>query len=155
MSTKEMQRRKVAAVVMREAWALKKRTTLYYMNIGAALMIAWKAVRSMMRYIYTKVRGTTYTNRQKLLRRLLSYDNTEIVLSFNRDHDNVYDRNAIAIMATVKGKGESVVGYLSKELASVVAPLMDSGGRAVVMFNGITGGSGYNHLGCNLKFIII
>jgi len=44
-----------------------------------------------------------------------------------RDSHNSFDSNAVAVTATVKGKVNAVIGYLSRAVASVISALMDKG----------------------------
>jgi hypothetical protein len=49
---------------------------------------------------------------------------------------------------------KACVGYLSKELASIVAPEVDRGKRCVAFINEVTGGRGKRY-GLNLCYILI
>lgn len=154
MSDKEAKRRKIASRVFAEAWELKRRTVVFTYSIGTALRICWKTVRSMIRFIHSKVRGCSFDNRQLLLRRLSFYDSRDVFMSLVREPDNPSDPNAIQIWAHVRGKGGGCIGYVSKEIASELAVLMDSERGVVALFDSITGG-GNQYYGCNYRFIVI
>lgn len=154
MSDKEKHRRRVCKAVLNEAWRVFIRTGRLIYKFSLCLKLAWKTIRSKLRLIYSKVRGVTFDNRQELLYRLAKYPASDVLLSFIREPDNPVDSNAVAIAATVVGKGTAKIGYLSKELAVEVAPILDIGKDAVVVFEGITGTSKLQ-LGCNLCFAII
>lgn len=55
----------------------------------------------------------------------LSITPADILVKLVRDRSNVFDSNAVAVTAAVKGKISAVIGYLPKAVASVVAALMD------------------------------
>jgi hypothetical protein len=94
-------------------------------------------------------------NRQRILARLHTYPEAEVILYFERESSNFFDSNAVMVIASVFGKNGSVcIGYLSADLAREVAPLLDEGHRAVVFFQGITG-VGKEYLGVNFCFTIL
>lgn len=73
-----------------------------------------------------KVVGVTFTNedtkekRADIIRELMNKDKSEITVKLEREADNKYDTNAIKVMAD-----EKQIGYIGKEYASILAPLMD------------------------------
>ena len=82
---------------------------------SAAMVRAWATVK--LRNIQTKAAGVTFDNRQMLLYRLSRYSSEDITLTLNRETENQYDKNAVQIIASVKGKGSAVMGYINKTLA--------------------------------------
>lgn len=142
MSVQEKRRRSLASCVFREAWKYFKRSKI---NFSTALTLAWKTVRGLQRIVFTKARGVTKDNedginRQRIISRLAAYSESEISLEFKREPLNRFDSAAISIIASVLGKkGSACLGYLSKELAREVAPLLDEGNIAIVFFLGVTG----------------
>lgn len=108
----------------------------------------------MIRFYYSKVKGVTIGNRQTLLRRLTRYAPQDVFLSFVREPNNPADPNAIQVIAGVRGKGQAVIGYVAKELAAELAPILDSGKKeAVVLFDGICSTTSYNSfLGCSFRY---
>jgi hypothetical protein len=156
MSDREFVRRVTAKNVMRKAWRYFK-GNIHSLTFRQALILAWKTVRGMQRLIYSKVRGVTKQNddgiyRQNILARLARYPEKDVSLSFRREEDNMYDSNAIMIIAHVNNKGWACVGYLSRDLSKEVAPLLDSGYQGILFFLGITG---YDLLGLNFAFTIM
>lgn len=156
MSDREFVRRVTAKNVMLAAWRYYK-GNLHGLTFRRALMLAWKTVRGMQRLIYSKARGVTKENsdgvyRQKILARLARYPEQDVTLSFEREEDNIYDSNAVKIIASVHNKGWACVGYLSYSLAKEVAPLLDEGYDAILFFLGITG---FDRLGLNFAFTIM
>jgi hypothetical protein len=51
-------------------------------------------------------------------------------------------------------KEAAAIGYLSRELAAAVAPVIANGAVPVVLFDGVTGG-GDQYYGCNFRFAFI
>ena len=94
-------------------------------NRANAMVKAWVLVK--LPNICTKVAGVTYGKRQQAIEHLTHYRPENIRISLYRDNANAYDRNAVAVIATVKGKGSYTMGYLPKALAAFIAPLMDAG----------------------------
>lgn len=89
-------------------------------------------------YVYRKVRlaGVTYENRQSLIERMSIYDS----LSIKRDLNNSYDPNAIGIY---NSQNQSI-GWVPKDIAASLAPIMDSGTKLKVKILKKLGGDGYN-----------
>ncbi|OGO79473.1 MAG: hypothetical protein A2Y23_07130 [Clostridiales bacterium GWB2_37_7] len=154
MSIKELRRRKVARAVFTQAWSYNKKTELYRLSFASSLKLAWKTVRSIIKLIHTKLRGVTHGGRQLLLQRLNRCTLEQVALSFKRDYNNAYDRNAVQIIATsVKTGSSAILGYLSSKLAVDVANALDKGRQAVILTWGVTGAD-KQFCGCNLTYAI-
>ena len=120
---------------------------------SAAMVRAWITVK--LRAIQTNTAGVTYGNRQKLLERLARYSPEDITVQLQREQDNAHDRNAVQVIAAVKGKGSAVLGYLNRQLAAAVAPLMDKGAEIVSRFKAVTGGEEcYLNYGLNIEIAV-
>lgn len=146
---------KICSAVFSEAWDLKKRTILFTLHIRTALKLAWRLVRSLCFMQHSKVYGTTFNGRQAVLKRLAKYPDRSIILSFEREPDNKFDSNAIKIIAQVKSKGSAAIGYVNKNIAANIAPMIDAGFIPVILFAGITGKVDSGYLGCNFKYYLI
>lgn len=119
-------------------------------------MIAWKISRCLIPIYHSKVRGTTYENRQSILRHLLKYDFSDITLDFHPDTNNSYNGNSIKISAHVRGNGILTIGYLSKELAVIISKGLKEGRQVIAFFNCITGAHRKGGiLGCNFSFVLL
>ena len=117
-----------------------------------AMIRAWITVK--LRAIQTKAAGVTHGNRQTLIERLTRYSPEEITVQLQRERDNAHDKNAVQIVAAVRGKGSAVIGYINRELAAALAPLMDKGAQIGSRFKEITGGGfGYNY-GFNVELAV-
>ena len=153
LTKKEEKRRSIASAVFKEAWRYHRRTVLFAVTLATSLKIAWQTVRSLVRVHHSKVYGVK--RRQAVLWRLNQYRPEDIIMYFNREWDNAIDSNAIQVIAAVKGHGKAVLGYLRQELASIIAPALDSGTQALVMFDRITGVGSKGLLGCNFSYLLI
>lgn len=81
---------------------------------------------------FTKAVGVTQPGRQEVVASLAAGQELELV----REPDNPADPMAIALHT---GNGESV-GYLRRQIAAVIAPLMDEGRPYRAVVTGVTGG---------------
>lgn len=106
-------------------------------NRANAMVKAWALVK--MPQLLTKVSGVTYGKRQTAIEHLTHYRPELVRISLCRDTRNAYDKNAIAVIATVQGKGSYTMGYIPKSLAAFIAPLIDSGKRVYSCLNAIKG----------------
>lgn len=88
-----------------------------------AMIKAWALVK--MEVMETKVSGVSYGNRQTALEHLTRYDMDKIKVQLKRVKNHPTDRNAVAVVASVQGKGSYTMGYLPKYLAAVISPLID------------------------------
>ncbi len=115
-----------------------------------AMVRAWITVK--LHAIQTKAAGVTHGNRQKLLGRFTRYKLDYITITLQRERDNSYDPNAVKIVAEVRNKGAAVIGYINRELAAALAPLLDKGATIASRFMEVTGGSEpYLNYGLNLE----
>lgn len=113
-----------------------------------AMRRAWRTVKQ--RVIHTKTAGVTHGNRQALLYRLTRYSTDLISITLRREPENAADKNAVQVIAAVKGKGSAVMGYLNRQLARqrlrlmlAIAPLLDKGKQVLARFEEVTGGAEY------------
>lgn len=111
------------------------------MSRSAAMVQAWITVK--LRRIDTKTAGVTHGNRQNLLARLSRYSPEDITIKLQHEQDNAADKNAVQVIATVRRKGSAVMGYLNRQLAAAIAPLLDKGKAVASSFRAITGGAEY------------
>lgn len=81
--------------------------------------------------------GVTFYNRQKALAYLTRHNDARITLW--REYGNRYDANAIKILATTDKRME--IGYVPKQLAAKLAPVMDARGFVEVTGFQIVGGA--------------
>ena len=71
-----------------------------------------------------KVVGVTFDNRQANLK---LYDECGLGVYLKREPSNIYDANAIQVMGILDGISHVQLGYIGKQYAVVLAPLMDNG----------------------------
>lgn len=101
------------------------------------MMKAW--ILAKLPQVETKVRGVTYGKRQTAIEHLTRYKPESITISLKRDKSNPHDHNAVAVIATVEGKGSYRMGYVPKALAAFIAPLMDAGKAVYSAFKEVRG----------------
>lgn len=90
-----------------------------------AMVEAW--IMAKLPQIITRVAGVTQSRRQTAIEHLRRYNTEDINITLVRDKRNAYDDNAVAVVATVKGKGSYTMGYLPRAMAMFVAPLLNAG----------------------------
>ena len=111
---------------------------------SAAMVRAWITVK--LRRMEIKAVGVTHGNRQTRLERLTRYSADDITVTLQREQGNAHDSNAIQVVAAVRNKGAAVIGYINRELAAALAPLLDKGATITSRFNAVIGGErGYNY----------
>ena len=106
-------------------------------NRSQAFKKAWQLVKTAV--VETKVAGVTVGKRQTALENLTKYDSELISVDLERDSANEYDRNAIRVIATVRGKGSYCIGYVPKTLAALIAPLIDANRAVRATYRGVRG----------------
>lgn len=124
-----------------------------------ALRMAWYLVRKIRDgVLHTKLRGVKMNQRQRLLAALAQQDRTLTRLVLQREPKNPADGNAIAVIARIRtweGWKWFRIGYLSRDLALWIAPLLDEGLPIRVELSGITGGPvrglPFLSYGCNVQ----
>lgn len=97
----------------------------------------------IMKDIYSKIAGVSFGNRQQYVASLCIGDEIEAV----RDRHNEYDANAIALY----DKSGNKLGFIRKELAEKIAPIMDSGIGVCVFVEDVTGGGEDYNFGVNIR----
>ena len=107
----------------------------------------------MAETFFSKVVGVTKenddgSNRQEIIQEELKNDD---MLFLNREPDNPYDRNAIAVITSDFDKK---IGYINSDLASSLAPLMDRGAFIDCYVAEITGGGPGQSYGVNIKLTV-
>ena len=96
--------------------------------------------------IKTNVVGVTKDGRQRLLSDMID-DDSEIII--DRDPDNKFDPDAIGVYL-IDGDDEYSLGFLSRDLAGKLAPMLDEGHTLVVLDHERTGGMDDLNFGLNL-----
>lgn len=91
---------------------------------------------------YTKVSGVTYGERQRYIATLRAGEQ----LSMRRERQNQFDQNAIALYDS----RDHHLGFIPKDMASNLAPMMDAGERLDAFVMSVSGGNGFSY-GLNIK----
>lgn len=96
---------------------------------------------------HSKIAGVTMKNdNNQNIQELLSMFKPNDKLTFIREPNNPYDKNAIKLYAN-----NTHIGYVKGELAKTVAPIIDNGGSVHGYITEITGGKDGKDYGCNYK----
>lgn len=95
---------------------------------------------------YTKIVGVSYGNAQSIIPYLKCGD----ALTFVREPNNKYDRNAILVKY-----GRNKLGHLSADIAEDIAPHMDKGCIVTGKVENVTGGSNGKSYGCNIEVCVL
>lgn len=118
-----------------------------------AMREAWRLAK--LPEISVKVKGTAATaKRQEALEHLTRYSPELVTFRVAAEPTNPADSNAVGVIATVKGKGSFLIGYLARELAANISRLLRVG-VALISSGMVTGGySPYMNFGAvvNLRF---
>ena len=107
-------------------------------NLSAAFRRAWQIVKG--RELISRISGVTYGTRQRALRKLEKYNAGMINVTLQHEADNAYDVNAIRVLVNVGSGAQYHLGFLPKDLASLLAPILDKGIELVTRFKSVTGG---------------
>lgn len=114
------------ANIKRAVCRLANTLVKYGYSRSEAMRRAWAFVK--LPDITVKVKGTASAKlRQKALEHLTRYDPADVSFKIAADSRNKADSNAVAVVAGVKSKGAFVIGYLPRELAADISPLLKSG----------------------------
>lgn len=115
----------------------------------------------MSQTIRTKVAGVTMSadyeehSRQQIIKRMVN-DDCELYLE--REPDNSYDPNAVAVYVSPMddpwGESSYQIGYLGSELAGQVTPLLNSGWRVDCTLLERTGGTEGKSYGVNIELTL-
>jgi hypothetical protein len=109
--------------------------------LSAAFKRAWQIVKG--RLLLSKIAGVTFGNRQTALSHLTKYSPKDVAVALRREADNQHDPNAVAVDVSVNGSRAVSLGYVPREWAKLIAPIIDAGLKLAVSFKEVTGGIGH------------
>lgn len=108
------------------------------LTLSAAFKKAWELVKG--KAVDTKIAGVTQGNRQKALHRIATvYRPGQVSVTLKRDRANLHDNNAVKVIISVNGSRVYDMGYIPRNLAYIVAALLDKGISLTAAFKGVTG----------------
>lgn len=126
--------------IRKEVATLANRINKKINDLSAAFRRAWQIVKG--RQLIARISGVTYGTRQKALRKLEKYDAGAIGVTLERESNNAYDCNAIKVLVHVGAGAQYHLGFIPKDLAVLLAPLLDKGIELTAHFRTVTGGYG-------------
>jgi hypothetical protein len=105
---------------------------------SAAFRTAWRIV--LQGGLDLRVAGVTFGNRQEALRRLATYDPTDVQAFLLAEPENPVDHNAIAVYAGVNGgRGFYRLGYVPATQTKVAAAFIGSAARVRILTGDLRG----------------
>lgn len=102
-----------------------------------------------MKSISMNVKGVTFDNKQGYIAYLLK-NKENCFVALERDSKNKFDKNAIKVIGCVRHGKKVCVGFVPKELAKELAPIMDNNKKPWVKDFSIHGLSKEKTFGMNL-----
>ena len=110
-------------------------------SLSQAFRKAWSQVKETMT---VRAAGTTFENRQERLAFLKQFRLDDLSVTLEREPDNKHDCNAIKIIVHIKSiSRRTVIGYIPKETARVLAKVIDIGIQVKASLMQIIGGYSY------------
>ena len=125
--------------IRRQVATIANRINKKLNDLSAAFKRAWQIVKG--RELISKIAGVTFGNRQAALRKLEQYEATAVNVTLEREAGNEYDPNAVKVNVSVGSGAAYHLGYIPKDLAAILAPLLDKGIELIARFRGVTGGT--------------
>ena len=91
-------------------------------NRAYAMVKAWALVK--LSRVIVKVAGVTYGKRQTAIEHLMHYRPQDVRISLCRDKSNAADKNAVAVIAAVRGKGAGVYRAADGQRQADIQPVV-------------------------------
>ena len=103
------------------------------------LRLSWGITKKEIHLSNSYAKGVTFSNedgvsRQRILKALSKYPSDVISLSLLPEPDNEFDPHALSIWAGVKDRGSAKIGYVDKNLASIIHLYLMEGFTPIVLF---------------------
>lgn len=125
-------------IIRRMVATMANRLKKMGLTLSAAFKRAWELVKS--KAIRSRVYGVTKGNRQRALERIATrYSAAAVKVRLERDKANIHDNNAVKVIINVNGSVDYTLGYIPRNLAYIIAALLDKGMELTAAFNGVTG----------------
>lgn len=107
-------------------------------SLRESLKLAWYFVKK--KSICINVKGTAFGKRQRALAHLVNYSKNIIKIYLVREPRNSFDKDAVAVVVRVLGRGSYKMGYISKNIAAAVSILLDKKYSISTAFESVVGG---------------
>lgn len=124
--------------IRKEVTILANRINKKVKDLSASFRRAWQIIKGHK--LISKIAGVTQNTRQAALKRLATYNRDDINVTLERESCNAYDANAVKVMVSVGTGNKYNLGYIPKDLATLLAPLLDKGIEIASRFISVTGG---------------
>ncbi len=129
---------KQITIIRKKVATMANRLKKMGLTLSAAFKKAWELVKG--RTVTTKVAGVTKGSRQKALRRIAeAYKPEDVTVRLERDKANLHDNNAVKVIISVRGSADYNLGFIPRNLAYVVAALLDKGIQLTAAFKEVKG----------------
>lgn len=106
-------------------------------TLSAAFKAAWRLAKSNAA---VKVAGVSKYNRQTALDHLRSYAAECVQITLQRETQNTYDTNAIAVLVSVNGSKAYKIGYIPAAVVAILSGVVDKVTEIRASLQAITGG---------------
>lgn len=128
--------------IRREVAIMANRFNRKFHNLSLSFKKAWAIVKANK--VICKVAGVTFGSRQEALKRIERYQqlNADIKVTLSRDAENSFDSNAIKVNVFVNGSKAYHLGFIPKETAHYLAPVIDKLDTLKATLVDTTGGYG-------------
>lgn len=110
-------------------------------SLSQAFKKAWRRIKLSMTI---RAAGTTFSNRQEIIRFMKHFPLSSLSLTLEREPENQFDHNAIKIIVHIHDiHKKAIIGYIPKGLAKELSQVMDKGIPVKAKLMDILGGYGY------------
>jgi hypothetical protein len=127
--------------IRKEVAVIANRINRKIRDLSSAFKRAWQIVKG--RLLISKIAGVTFGNRQTALSHLTKYPPETVTVALRREADNQHDANAVAVDVSVNNSRAVSLGYIPREWAELIAPIIDAGVALTAVFKEVTGGIGH------------
>jgi len=126
--------------IRKEVTTIANRLNKTIKNLSASFKRAWSIVKG--KRLICKLSGVTFGNRQLALRKLEEHkrNSSDIKVNVKREQSNKFDENALIVEVSVNNSRAYQLGYLPKDIAKYLSPVIASVGELNASFIEVVGG---------------
>ncbi|MDD6490202.1 MAG: HIRAN domain-containing protein [Clostridia bacterium] len=104
-------------------------------SLSVAFRLAWRLIKGVANI---KVSGVS--KHQRAIEHLRRYDSKDIKVVLQREANNTYDKNAIAVLVSVNNSASYKIGYVPRKIAALLYEIMDNITNINASLQAIVGG---------------